>query len=72
MSWKHSATPRGMTLTATANPPEGTGKFGRLFPELPAARYGGTHEEEVKKLGLLAEKMSAEFDEPKAGLASTS
>jgi hypothetical protein len=29
----------------------GQSKFGRLFPELPAAKYGDTDEEEAKKLG---------------------
>jgi hypothetical protein len=42
-------------------------KFGRLFPELPAAKYGDTDEKEAKKLGKLAEKMIAGFDGPKDG-----
>ena len=65
MSWKHSATPRGMTLKAMDS--ESPSKFGRLFPKLPAAKYGGTHEEEVENLGKLAKKMIAGFDGPKDG-----
>jgi hypothetical protein len=42
-------------------------QVGRLFPELPAAKYGDTDEKEAKKLGKLEEKMIAGFDGPKDG-----
>jgi hypothetical protein len=61
-----------MTLKAIngdrpVNPPEWTSKFGRLFPELPAAKYWRYRREGGKKTRQLEEKMIAGFDGPKDG-----
>jgi hypothetical protein len=62
---KHSAVIRG--LNAAGADPNFQGKFGRLFPKLPPARYGSSDAEEEENLGKLAEKMVSEFDAPKDG-----
>ena len=66
MTAQHSNLVRG--LKAAGKDPNLQGaRFGRLFPELPAATYGKTAAEEEAHLDKLAKAMISEFDAPKDG-----
>jgi hypothetical protein len=62
---KHSSVIRG--LSAAGADPKFQGKFGRLFPSLPAAKFGATPAEEEANLQKLAAAMVSSFDAPKDG-----
>jgi len=66
MSARHSANLRGLTAAATS--PNFQGRFRRMFPHLPAAKFGKTDAEEQENLQLLAKAMVSDFDPPKDGL----
>jgi Animal haem peroxidase len=51
----HGAGLRG--LDAVARQPEGFGRFGRMFPELPAARYGATLDADKAIMARVGETM---------------
>ena len=60
---RHSAVRRG--LAAAGTQPHFEGRFGRLFPDLPAATFGLTAEKEHAALAALAAAMVSPFDAPK-------
>src|SRR6201994_3172755 len=60
---QHSAVVRG--LSAAGENPHFEGRFGRMFPNLPAAKFGSTPDAEFRALSVLAAKMVSEFDAPK-------
>jgi len=67
---KHSEPVRGLMaahLLSDKEGPQFEGRFGRLFPDLPHAKFGADDDENVKNLGHLGAKMSAGFDPPKDG-----
>ena len=66
MSGKHSIPPRGLEFGASpaAAKLNFQGLFGRMFPDLPAAKYGN---DSITKLTKLAAKMISGFDAPKDG-----
>jgi hypothetical protein len=63
MSERHGTVMRG--LEAAGHSPQFQGRFGRLFPNLPAAQFGGNANEEHANLKKLADFMISEFDAPK-------
>ena len=65
MSAQHSTVMRG--LAAAGRDPNFQGRFGRLFPGVPAARFGNTADEEKANLAKLAGAMISDFDPPKDG-----
>lgn len=69
MKLRHGQLMRGLTPEAVNKKDEPivveNAKFGRMFPKLPAASYGGSRDEVFKKLGKLAAKMINAFDAPK-------
>jgi Animal haem peroxidase len=65
MAAKHSQILRG--LAAAGSNPNFQGRFGRMFPKLPAARFGETPASETKNLETLATAMVSDFDAPKDG-----
>src|SRR5689334_23226248 len=65
MSERHGQTLRG--LMACAKSPQFQGRFGRMFPTLPAATFGASQAENEKNLAALAQKMVAAFDPAKDG-----
>jgi hypothetical protein len=67
MTGRHSAPPRGLSATRS---PLFQGRFGRMFRNLPPARFDDTKDEEKKTLAhldALAQAMTADFDPPKDG-----
>jgi hypothetical protein len=66
MPGKHSLPPRGLEAAGMQPNLEGA-KFGRLFPDLPAATYGPDDAAMQANLKTLAEKMVSPFDAPKDG-----
>ena len=64
MPGKHSLMPRGLEAAGTAPNLQGA-KFGRMFPGLPAGRYGATAQEEQANLEALAAAMVSPLDVPK-------
>ena len=66
MPGKHSIMPRGLEAAGLAPGLRGA-KFGRLFPELAAGRYGATRAQESANLEALAQAMVSSFDAPKDG-----
>ena len=70
MAQRHSTPIRGLMaphLLAEAKAPQFEGRFGRMFPDLPHAKFGATDAENLKNLALLGARMSAGFDPPKDG-----
>lgn len=65
MAAKHSQFLRG--LAAAGEKPGFEGRFGRMFPKLPPAKFGNSAKEEDDNLKKLAVHMVAEFDPPKDG-----
>lgn len=68
MSGRHSQPIRGLAEAgARAGNADGIfgARFGRMFPNLPAARYGANEAEEKANLGVLAAKMVSPLDLPK-------
>jgi hypothetical protein len=63
MAGHHSDQLRGLSATGTS--PLFQGRFGRMFRNLPPAKFGDTDNENEKNLKALAAAMSAEFDKPK-------
>lgn len=59
MAAKHSQLLRGQS--AVGSDPQFAGRFGRMFPKLPAAKFGD------KDLEKLAKAMISDFDPPKDG-----
>ncbi len=69
MKIKHGQVPRGlepMEIKYGRNPLE-QGRFGRMFPHLPAATFGAGDEANFNNLTALAGAMTADFDLPKDG-----
>jgi hypothetical protein len=64
MGEKHSKLVRGLQAAGEDRQLIG-GKFGRLFPNLPVAKYGSSAEEENRSLTALATAMISELDPPK-------
>jgi hypothetical protein len=64
MTQKHSTPIRG--LAAAGMRVDFQGRFGRLFPNLPAAQFGSQDESEAR-LGKLARAMVSSLDKPKDG-----
>ncbi len=67
MAGQHSTLHRGLVAAATTDNPEFEGRFGKLFPNLPAATFGATDSEEDQALANLAGFMVSDFDPPKDG-----
>jgi hypothetical protein len=69
MSAKHSTPVRGLLRGGQppAAPQSFQGRFGKLFPKIPEARFGKSPQEETENLTQLANAMVAEFDPPKDG-----
>ena len=71
MPQKHGFLPRGLAAAGEAKSKQTPGqwgaKFGRLFPDLPAAHYGASEHESKANLALLAKAMISDLDEPKDG-----
>ncbi len=71
MPEKHSTLPRGLEAAGHADKLQATApfgsKFGRLFPDLPAATFGDTKPERTENLTKLAAAMISKFDAPKDG-----
>jgi hypothetical protein len=63
MSERHGRVMRG--LDTAGHDPSFQGRFGRLFPDLPAATFGDSEQEERENLATLADKMVSAFDAPK-------
>lgn len=63
MAGRHSDLLRG--LGSVGSSPLFQGRFGRMFRNLPAAKFGSSDSESEKNLIALASAMSAEFDPPK-------
>jgi hypothetical protein len=66
MSGKHSVSVRGLDAAGKDANLQGA-RFGRMFKDLPAAKYGDTPNEEIANLDKLAEIMISSFDAPKDG-----
>lgn len=64
MAGNHGEPLRGL---AAAKSPLFQGRFGRMFRNLPAARYGDSDAESERNLIHLGELMSSPFDKPKDG-----
>ena len=64
MTQKHSTPIRG--VAAAGSRADFQGRFGRLFPDLPAAQFGSQDESEAR-LGKLARAMVSPLDKPKDG-----
>jgi hypothetical protein len=62
---RHGDAMRGLNNTVTS--PATEGRFGRLFPNLPAAQFGSSPEKNTANLRKLGLAMSAAFDPPKDG-----
>jgi Animal haem peroxidase len=69
MSAKHSTPVRGLLRGGEppAAPQSFQGRFGKMFPKVPEARFGKSAQEETANLTKLANAMVAEFDTPKDG-----
>ena len=65
MSSRHSAILRG--LAAAGHDPAFQSRFGRFFPNLAAATFGSSPDEEQANLKKLADAMVSAFDPPKDG-----
>jgi len=67
MSGRHSTPIRGLLRGASPLPPPQAfqGRFGKMFPRLPAAKFGTSQAAEAANLQALAQKMVADFDPPK-------
>jgi hypothetical protein len=66
MSAHHSSLLRGLMAAGTDVNLQGA-RFGRLFPGLPAAKFGANPAEEKQNLQTLATAMVSTFDAPKDG-----
>ena len=65
---KHSDTIRGLKAAGKNQIPLGDDhRFGRMFPDLDAARFGKTAAQQERNLEKLADAMVSEFDKPKDG-----
>src|ERR1700761_8508665 len=60
----HGTLPRGLDATRS---PLFQGRFGRMFRNLPPARFGSTDADNVANLATLADAMISAFDPPKDG-----
>src|SRR5690349_9081837 len=60
----HGTPPRGLAATRS---PLFQGRFGRMFRNLPPARFGSTDEDNVANLSALADEMTSGFDPPSDG-----
>lgn len=60
----HGTPPRGLDATRS---PLFQGRFGRMFRNLPPARFGSTDADNVANLATLADAMISAFDPPKDG-----
>ena len=69
MSAKHSTPVRGLLRGGQppAAPQSFQGRFGKMFPKVPEARFGKSPQEETDTLTQLANAMVAESDPPKDG-----
>ena len=67
MSGRHSTPIRGLLRGASPlpSPQAFQGRFGKMFPRLPAAKFGTSQAAEAANLQALAQKMVADFDPPK-------
>ncbi|MEA2727910.1 MAG: hypothetical protein QOF70_2385, partial [Acetobacteraceae bacterium] len=64
MAGVHGTPPRGLAATRS---PLFQGRFGRMFRNLPAARFGSTEGDNIANLAALADAMTATFDKPTDG-----
>jgi hypothetical protein len=64
MAGVHGTPPRGLAATRS---PLFQGRFGRMFRNLPAARFGSTEGDNIANLAALADAMTATFDRPTDG-----
>src|SRR6185437_14148062 len=64
MITRHGDIPRGL---AAARSPLFQGRFGRMFRNLPAARFGSDDADNLANLAELANRMKADADPPKDG-----
>ncbi len=64
MPSRHSVQPRGLDATRS---PLFQGRFGRMFRNLKAARFGHTDTDNLANLATLADEMSAELESPTDG-----
>ena len=64
MAGKHSETLRGLSASRS---PLFQGRFGRMFRNLPPAKFGDTEAENERNLDALGTKMISPFDKPKDG-----
>ncbi len=70
MAQRHSTPVRGLMaahLLSDKKGPQFEGRFGRLFPDLPHAKFGANDAENLKNSAALGAAMSASFDAPKDG-----
>lgn len=65
MTPRHGVPARG--LMSTVKQPLAQGKFGRMFPHLPAATFGADDDQNTTNLTALAAAMTADFDAPRDG-----
>ena len=61
MASRHSVAPRGVNATRSSL---SQGRFGRMFRNLPPARFGTTEADNIANLSALADAMTASFDNP--------
>jgi hypothetical protein len=61
MASRHSVAPRGLNATRSSL---SQGRFGRMFRNLPPARFGTTEADNIANLSALADAMTATFDNP--------
>jgi hypothetical protein len=61
MASRHSVAPRGLNATRSSL---SQGRFGRMFRNLPPARFGTTEADNIANLSALADAMTASFDNP--------
>jgi hypothetical protein len=65
---KHSDTIRGLKAAGKNQIPLGDDhRFGRMFPDLDAAKFGKSAAQQERNLEKLADAMVSEFDKPKDG-----
>jgi hypothetical protein len=62
---RHGIAPRGLSLAGSSGPL--TGRYGRIFPSLPAADWGADDDASQSALTALGAKMMSTLDEPKDG-----